>query len=244
MKNTKKLSVYILLSLFAFGGFAFALEQNNQRGNGMRNGDGVEQRNLRNDEGSKRYLGATGVDDRDVNGENQGDGVRLMRGQGNTEQQQNRQEKRCEIVNELISKRISIFETTKQNHALNYDKLLSRLSEISNRLKQLGFDTTTLDTDVLTLTDMVNKYKDQYQAFLTELNASSDVVCSQELTYKDKLEQTKAMLQELRSMRADIKDFYISTIRQDVVDLRNQAEELENQNTGTTEVENSNEGNQ
>jgi len=136
-------------------------------------------------------------------------------------------EKRCEKVGELVTKRIEIFEKTKTNHAENYDKLSTRLADIVAKLTAKGFDTTKLTTDISTLNTMVSEYKAKYALFVTELKATQTLVCTAEapVSYKEKLDQSKEMLQELRTMREEIRNFYLTVIREDIKVIRQQAEE-------------------
>ncbi len=135
-------------------------------------------------------------------------------------------ERKCEKVGELVNKRIAIFEKTKTNHAENYDKLSTKLTEIITKLNAKGFDTTKLTTDTATLSTMISEYKTKYASFVTELKATQGLACSADatITYKDKLEQSKGILQELRTMREKIRNFYTTAIREDIKALRQQAE--------------------
>lgn len=172
--------------------------------------------------------------------------VRQEENAANREQNQEaRAQKRCEVVSELINKRVEIFKKTKTNHQENYDKLLSRLNEVSTKLNEKGLDTTNLNSDIATLTTMVSEYKTKYDSFVTQLEQIQEVVCGENATtYKDTLEQTKTMLQELRQLRIKIREFYLTEVREDLKLLRQQAEQASDQETEQQSTDTSKEGDQ
>lgn len=158
------------------------------------------------------------------------------------ERKEKREAKRCEVVQELVSKRIEIFKKTKTNHQENYDKLVSRLNEVVLKLQAKGLDTTELSTDLATLETMIAEYKTKYESFVAQLDATGTVACGETSdVYKAKLEESKALVQELRQMRVKIRDFYLTEVREDIKALRELAEksseeENETETTSTTET--------
>jgi hypothetical protein len=148
------------------------------------------------------------------------------RDQKREEVKEQRMEKRCEVVGTLVDKRINIFEQNKGSHVENYNKLKTRLSEIATKLKDKGFDTTELVADLTTFDLMVKEYAAKYMSFIDTLKSSKEVVCGEsEGAYKNKLEESKGMLKELKQMRENIREFYLNEIRVDIKALRNQAVE-------------------
>lgn len=148
------------------------------------------------------------------------------RDQKREEAQEQRMEKRCEVVGTLVDKRISIFEQNKGNHVENYNKLKTRLSGIATKLNDKGFDTTELVADLATFDSMVKEYAAKYMSFIETLKSSKEVVCGEsDGAYKNKLEESKSMLKELKQMRAHIREFYLNEIRADIKVLREQAVE-------------------
>lgn len=137
------------------------------------------------------------------------------------ENKESRQQTRCQVIGLKLDQTIKNYQTRKDLHVLEYQRLHDRLVTVSERLSSKGVDVSKLTTDLSTLSSKVAKLSSDYQAFVTELSSSRDQACTLTLDeVKAKLTATRAQLQAFRTESKAIHEFIKSTIRKDLLDLR------------------------
>lgn len=134
---------------------------------------------------------------------------------------------RCEVVIQRVQDRIANFEENNTAHEEQYNTLITRLTEIADKMDEKGLDTTDLRVDVSTLEVMVAEYITTYSDFLAQLNTSLTYDCGEsEGAFVDALEGARDTLEVARTLRKEIREFYTQEIRSDIKDLRMQATNL------------------
>jgi len=139
----------------------------------------------------------------------------------------------CDQLGKRITKRVDLFESNKTHHIERYDLLKSKLQEVVTKLKAKGFDTGELESNLLELDRLIKTYVQEYTKFIDILKGALASTCGESQgTFKEGLQNARAQLREARTARRAIWEFYKNTIREDIKNLRQQAEQM--QTTETT----------
>ncbi len=137
------------------------------------------------------------------------------------------QQRKCEVVGNLIHNRVNRFSENKSVHVENYTRVKEKLTEIMEKLGNEGLDVSDLRADLVTFDEMLKEYTQLYTSFIAELEASGEVVCGDSnQPFRDLLSRSKDSLEELRAKRQEIRQFYAHTLREDIKELREQAQAL------------------
>lgn len=130
---------------------------------------------------------------------------------------------RCENVYKRIDARLKNYEARKDNHIPVYQKMLTRLQQLSTTLASKGYDTTKLNADLVTLDTMLKTAAANYQAFIDELTALKSLDCeTARASFLTNLSESKTKLQQFRTSAAAIHEFFKNTIKVDLKALRSQ----------------------
>lgn len=159
------------------------------------------------------------------------------------ERQQERQENRCEVVGNIVDRRISNYTQNKDYRIERYNELLAKLSDVVDRLaaSDLDLDTSALEDSLATLDEMVQAYAASYEDFIAGLEDSKGLVCGEsEGAYKDIVLASKDKLEDLRAQRKAITEFYRNEVRGAIKDLREQAREQLAADTSSEDLEEGN----
>ena len=106
-------------------------------------------------------------------------------------------------------------------HLKRYQTLREKVARIITSLEAKGLDVTKLKTDLEMLDAKIKKAQDDYAAFIAKLKETKDLSCgSSEGEFKAKLDEARALLKTFREDLEDIRNFYKTTIKADVLELR------------------------
>ena len=130
---------------------------------------------------------------------------------------------RCSTLETLIDKKLDKFETNKTKHYERYITLKERISEKVNSWEKAGYDVNKLNEDLHTLDDKIKKFASDYATYIDKLANTKKHTCSAtETEYKDTLKEARNALKDVRKDVVDIKTFYWTTVRQDILALKEQ----------------------
>lgn len=159
---------------------------------------------------------------------------------------QDRKEKmeqvKCKNIENKISTRVKRYENNGKMLETVYGNMQTRLARLLERLNAAGADTTKLTADLAILDGKIAKLKTDHATFMTTLKDSQAFVCgSSEGEFKNKLEEARKVPEIIKQDRQDIKDFFQTTIKADLKEIRTAlAEEKEAaEPEETTEIEES-----
>jgi len=128
---------------------------------------------------------------------------------------------RCPIIESKIQVKVTTFDNTKIKHLTVYNNLKNRLTKIADRLTARGVDLTALKSDLAVLDTKIAKFNADYADYIAKLKSSQDYVCGKsEGQFKTQLKDTKTALQQVHKDAADIRAYYVSTIRIEIMKLR------------------------
>lgn len=113
------------------------------------------------------------------------------------------------------------FDNVKLKHLTVYDNLSARLDKIADRLEASGADVAALRADLAVLDEKIVKFTADYAVYVEKLKASQEFVCGRASSqFKTQLKETKIALQQVHKDAADIRNYFVSTIRVEIMKLR------------------------
>lgn len=132
-----------------------------------------------------------------------------------------RADDRCRIVSQRLGQTIKNYETRRDLHIKEYQRLHDRLVVVAGNLSAKGIDTSQLTSDLATLNTMIANLTTSYQAFINNLTTSRADACTLSMDeIRLALSDSRTQLQTFRQTSKTIHDFIQNTIRKDLQSLR------------------------
>gem|GEM_PF-1351811 len=129
----------------------------------------------------------------------------------------------CKNIEEKVTQKITRFDENKDKHLKAYKNLDNRLSKFAIRLKERGFDTQKLETDLSTVEVKIQKADSDYTAFINKLKESQSYACGKSQgEFVKRLAEARKLLKTFRDDTAEIRNYFVNVIRKDLMDLRQQ----------------------
>lgn len=131
---------------------------------------------------------------------------------------------RCANIKTKAESKIDKFEKNRTNHYETYIKLAERLeSKINDWENTWGYDVKKLKEDLSVLEDKINEYNDDYTVYMDKLDKIKVIDCdNSETDLSNALKDARNSLKEVRKDVVEIKTYYWSVIRQDIMELKKQ----------------------
>lgn len=143
-------------------------------------------------------------------------------------------ERRCKNIETRVDSRLKRYENDQQMLENVYGNMQARFARLVARLDSAGADTAKLKADLGTLDSMIEKLYGDHAAFMESLKTTRSSACGQsEGEFKGKLGEARNVLPRIKEQRAEIREFFKTTIKPDLETIRQQ---LESEKT-ETEVE-------
>jgi len=135
-------------------------------------------------------------------------------------------ERICTATQSRVGARWQKYYDARMNRVENMERGVLALQERVEYFKEKGLNTSKLDADVATLQELIGEYKTAYNDFLTALEEAKTVPCANyEGKFLPELKEAREAWTIVRARFQAIKDFYLSNIKTDLVELRSQLEE-------------------
>lgn len=132
-------------------------------------------------------------------------------------------ETRCELVEKKLSTRINNFEVRKDDHIKRYENVIDRLTKLSAKLKENGYDTTDLDQHLEEFAVKIKTYQTDKLAFINKLKEAQQYVCGDsDGKYKQLLEEAKVLQETVMKDMREIKDYFENVIKEDIRKIKAQ----------------------
>jgi hypothetical protein len=129
----------------------------------------------------------------------------------------------CQAMTQRIETAIARFNNNKDGHTRRYLAVADHLKNLNEKLKAKGYDTSKPEADYKVLNEKILKASQDYQMFITKLEATKQYACGQSQgQFKTALQDAKAQLKVYREDVADIRNYYQTVVRPDVKALRDQ----------------------
>ena len=130
---------------------------------------------------------------------------------------------KCNSVKSLADKKLTKFEENRNKHFKIYAELTLRFSEKIDKWDELGLTTTKLKADLAVAEEKIAEFEEDYADYKARLEAIKALDCDNTLTdYTNAIKEAKNALKELRKDVVDIKTYYWTQIRTDILDLKKQ----------------------
>ena len=129
---------------------------------------------------------------------------------------------KCNTLKTKINNRVNRFENNEEAHSGVYTKLVDRLSERIAKWKEMGYDVAKLEEDLKKLEDKVEEFTADYKAFIEKLKATINVACGTATEFSDAIASAREALKIVRQDTSDIRNFYHTVIRPDIIELKQQ----------------------
>ena len=128
----------------------------------------------------------------------------------------------CTNVENKIENRLAAFERVQNAHMNVYRNLKDRLMKFATRIKSKGYDTAKLDADLVTLDGIINEFSQAYTGYINAFRELKGYPCTKPEDFKDKLAEVKNQLKLAHQKAADIRNFFQTTIKEDLKALKQQ----------------------
>ncbi|MEA1926015.1 MAG: hypothetical protein U9M90_02075 [Patescibacteria group bacterium] len=154
-------------------------------------------------------------------------------------------ERRCENIEARINTRIKRYENNQAQHRRIFDNLVSRIERCITKFEKASFDVSKLKSDLVVLKKKVQALHDAHALFIDELKNTRDHICGEsEGAFVKQLGEARKMIPEVRSKLLDVREYYRTVIRPDLLDLRKQiVDKYEDKSNEETEEGSSEEDN-
>jgi chromosome segregation ATPase len=130
----------------------------------------------------------------------------------------------CEKIEAKITTVLDRHETAKEKHLANQDRLYTRGTELSKKLKAAGYDTAKLDTDLTTFKGKLDLVKSTFSAYSASLTATQQYTCGEsEGAFKTQLQDSRDLYKAFREDLKDARDFWKAVVMVDIKALKEQA---------------------
>lgn len=128
----------------------------------------------------------------------------------------------CTALENKIAAKINKYDENKGKHQDTYTKLVDRITQKVADWKAMGYNVSQVQSDLKTLGNKVKKFGDDYSTFIDKLKATQNLACGTDPQYKSALADAKAALKVVRLDVVDIRQYYWSTVRPDIEELKQQ----------------------
>ena len=130
---------------------------------------------------------------------------------------------RCSSIKSLAEKKLDKFEENKNKHYTIYVQLSDRIESKMNEWEGLGYDVDEVKNDLKTLNDKIDNFTADYNKYIDKLNAIRDIDCDNtETDLKNAVTSAKAALKQVKNDVGDIRNYYWTVLRPDIMDLKKQ----------------------
>ena len=130
---------------------------------------------------------------------------------------------RCSAVQSLAEKKLNKFDDNKNKHFKIYIQLTTLLSDKIDKWDEEGLDTEQVKKDLAVIEEKMDKFNEDYASYKSKLKAITEINCDDtETDYKNAIKDAKDTLKLVRKDVVDIKTYYWTQMRADIVDLKKQ----------------------
>ena len=147
--------------------------------------------------------------------------------QASADRQQNIQD-HCQNIEKRIETQTNRYENNKQMFLTVFGNMKARLERLSERLASKGIDVTKLNQDIQTLDTKIAKLTQDHDTFiagLKDVQASAPTACgTSKGEFMGKLLGSRKVSLTVEQDRLDIRSFFQTTIRPDILAIRKQLE--------------------
>jgi hypothetical protein len=140
-------------------------------------------------------------------------------------------DEKCALIQKRVEERTSNFDAREGAHKKVYDNLVSRINKFISRFETAGLDTTNLKSYLATLQEKIDKFSNDYDAYIAKLKESKNLTCGHsEGEFKGTLVDARAELKLVHDDAADIRTYVRNTILSEIKTLKDKMPKEDQQN--------------
>lgn len=141
----------------------------------------------------------------------------------------------CQVMTQKIDINVTKFDNNKSRHDKVFNGMETKMGSIIKSLEAKGVDVGNLKADLAVLSEKVDKFEIDYQAYHEILRATKEFACGQSSgNFVNKVAEARKLLPALRKDILDIRSFYQNTIRPDIIALRNELKAMKTNSSSTS----------
>lgn len=130
---------------------------------------------------------------------------------------------KCAKIQEKVQSKTSEFNSEKEKHTTVYTNLVNRINKFIARFDEKKLDTSTIKNHLAELQTKIDKFKEDYAAYIAKLGESKNLTCGHsEGEFKGTLLEARTLLQTVHADAADIRTYARTTIFDDIKNLKAQ----------------------
>ncbi|MFA5856104.1 MAG: hypothetical protein WC867_02005 [Candidatus Pacearchaeota archaeon] len=130
---------------------------------------------------------------------------------------------RCNAVNSRVEGRLRQYNEEKDKHYTRFSKLSESLQTIITKADSRGFDTSALKEDQVKLNELIQVFQADYTLFIEKLANTRNFTCGHsEGQFLASLNESKNQLKVVKLDADAIKEFFQSTVKEDIKALKEQ----------------------
>ena len=135
--------------------------------------------------------------------------------------------RKCEGVESRIRTRVGRYENKKEQHKRVFDKIVSRIETLVEKFEESDLNVSQLKTDLETFKGMVADLHEEHDSLIKGLKETQEQACGEsEGEYRKQLGEARRMVPEVRAELTNVRDYYKTVIRVDILDLRKQVADV------------------
>lgn len=143
---------------------------------------------------------------------------------------------KCANMESKIEAQTTRYNDGKVRRLNAYNNMKTRLTSLEAKLTARGYDTTKLKADLPILSTKIDKFSTDYAVYIAALSETKSFACGKtEGEFRAQLLETKDLLASVHADSKAIKDYYATTIKPDLQEIKKQTPTLNrNGNTNAT----------
>lgn len=128
-----------------------------------------------------------------------------------------RTEALCTAVTARVNNRINWYEAGRDRHVDIYNRVTSRIEDLTDKLEARGCSAETTQPvrdNLVTMGGLVDEFTSQVDVLKGYLNSFRDAVCNDEPDdHSDELAQVQSQAAAVRAQTDEIRNYYLNTLR-------------------------------
>lgn len=132
----------------------------------------------------------------------------------------------CERIKNRIKKIVERYDLGKERRVNRFKKIIGRLENIIEKLKEGGRDTSKLEEDLENLNGMVEEFDQKYEKYIGALRKTLEYKCGESGgMFRKKMKEARKYRMEVRDKAVEIKRFLLDTVLPHLRKLKNSINE-------------------
>lgn len=130
---------------------------------------------------------------------------------------------RCKNIETKISTKVTRFDQNKEKHVTVYQNTKERIEKFIAKMKEKGYDTSQLETDLKTFDTKIKEFSASYSVYVQKLQQTQAYTCGHsEGQFKTQLQDTRDQLKLVHQKAVELRSYYQNTLRSDIQALKQQ----------------------